>query len=165
MDKQPEFKLNNNKEIVGSVFSDEQKLLKSILKIHCNDGYIDLDPMYSKGNFYKEILEPRLKYDINPQNLDVIKCDARNLPISSGSIQNMILDPPFCFGIHGKTEQNISAKRFTILKNFSELESLYKGILKEAFRVLNTKGILIFKCQDYTDNKTIMTHCLYIIGL
>ena len=41
----------------------------------------------------------------------------------------------------------------------NELEQLYTNILKEAYRVLKRGGILIFKCQDYTDTKTTLTHC------
>jgi DNA modification methylase len=41
-----------------------------------------------------------------------------------------------------------------------DLQALYKGILKEAHRVLGNKGVLIFKCQDYTDSSSTMTHAL-----
>ena len=44
--------------------------------------------------------------------------------------------------------------------NFNDLKTCYIGILREAYRVLKRNGILIFKCQDYTDGKTTMTHCL-----
>lgn len=144
--------------MIGTVFEDEQELLKAILEIHCVEG-IDLDPMYSKGNFYRKIQEPKLKFDIEPQNLFTKKADAKDLPLKPNSINTMILDPPFCFGIHGKVKQNISAKRFTVLEDFNELQKLYKGILEESFRILKKSGVLIFKCQDYTDSKTTMTHC------
>ena len=42
---------------------------------------------------------------------------------------------------------------------FDELYICYEDILKEAFRVLKNNGILVFKCQDYTDSKTTLTHC------
>jgi len=145
----------------GSVFYDEQELLSAIIKIHCPIG-IQLDPMYNKGMFYKKSIidKPRFMFDIEPQIDGVIKADATNLPLEDSSVKTMILDPPFLFGIHGKTEENVCSKRYTIIKDFSELKKLYKGIIKEAYRVLKPNGILIFKCQDYTDSKTIMTHCL-----
>lgn len=146
--------------IYPSVFHNEQELLKTIIDLHCPNKKIELDPMYSKGNFYKEISKPDYYFDKYPQNEDVVGGDATNLHwIKDNSITSMILDPPFCFGIHGKVKENISAKRFTVLKDFNELSVLYKGILLEAFRILKPKGILIFKCQDYTDSKTTMTHC------
>jgi len=71
-----------------------------------------------------------------------------------------MFDPPFCFGTHGKTKNNISAKRFTMFDTFYELCIMYQDSLKEFYRILKKKGILVFKCQDYTDSKTTMTHCL-----
>jgi len=151
----------NNKKHYKSVFENEQELLKAIIDIHLDGKDIELDPMYFKGNFYKNgVNEPTYKYDINPQMLKVEKADARELPIESGSICSMILDPPFLFGIHGQTKNYYSSTTHGIFKNLEELKELYIGILKEAYRILKRNGVLIFKCQDYTDNKTTMTHCL-----
>jgi len=143
--------------MIQSVFQDEQELLKAVIEVHSAEG-IDLDPMYFKGNFYKQIPKPKMIYDINPQVDECQQADATKLPINSNSIKSMILDPPFMFGIHGKTKSYYSSATHGIFKDFIELEDLYKGILKEAHRVLQKKGILIFKCQDYTDSKTTMVH-------
>lgn len=142
-----------------SIFNEEQELLKAIIDLHSTNG-IELDPMYFKGNFYKQILDPRLKFDINPQSLGVEKADAQHLPIDDGSISCMVLDPPFMFGNHGTQKSYYSSKTHGIFKSFGELEKLYKEILCEAKRVLKKGGVLFFKCQDYTDSKTTMTHCL-----
>lgn len=143
-----------------SVFDDEQELLKALIELHSPWG-IECDPMYFKGNFYKDGIEsPAHRYDINPQAVGVEKADARYLPINDDTFNSMILDPPFLFGIHGKAKEYYSSRTHTIFKDFSELEECYLGILTEAKRVLNSKGVLIFKCQDYTDSKTTMTHAL-----
>jgi len=150
--------------IEPSVFNNEQELLKAIIELHCPNGKVELDPMYFKGNFYKEIPKPDYTYDINPEQANdefVRGGDATNLHwIKDTSIMNEILDPPFMFGIHGKTEQYYSSRTHGIFKDFKELTELYKGILKEAYRILKKQGVLIFKCQDYTDSKTTMIHCL-----
>lgn len=122
-------------------------------------GPIELDPMYFKGNFYKEIAPPVHRFDINPQAEGVEKADAQHLPLTDNSISRMILDPPFMFGGHGKQAGYYSSRTHGML-SWPELQELYKGILDEAYRILKTKGILIFKCQDYTDSKTTMTHVL-----
>jgi hypothetical protein len=70
----------------------------------------------------------------------------------------MILDPLFLFGLHGKTKEYHISQKMGILRDFAELERHYKAIIKEAHRLLKVKGVLIFKCQDYTDSKTTMTH-------
>ena len=142
---------------IGSVFDDESDLLEAILKLHAPNG-IELDPMYNKGNFYKRIPKPKYRFDINPIVSDCEKADATYLPIKDNTIQCMILDPPFMFGIHGKSDQYYSSKTHGIYKNFDELALQYHAILLEANRVLKPKGTLIFKCQDYTDSRTTMTH-------
>lgn len=141
-----------------SVFDNEQELLKALISLHMK-GPIELDPMYFKGNFYKEIAPPVHRFDINPQAEGVEKADAQHLPLTDNSISRMILDPPFMFGGHGKQAGYYSSRTHGML-SWPELQELYKGILDEAYRILKTKGILIFKCQDYTDSKTTMTHVL-----
>ena len=146
-----------------SIFNDEQSLLIGLLDLHNKGCPIELDPMFFKGNFYKTIPLPTWRFDINPIKNLYKRCrkgDARSLPFKDGQIESMVLDPPFMFGIHGKAESYYSSKTHGILKDYDALKSLYQSILKESFRILKKKGLLIFKCQDYTDSKTTMTHCL-----
>jgi len=143
-----------------SVFENEQELLRAIQTIHLDGNDFQCDPMYFKGNFYKDgINPPKYKFDLNPQVDGVEMSDATKLPLKDNSLDNIILDPPFLFGIHGKTENYYSSKTHTIFRDFDELMECYKGIISEAYRVLKLNGILIFKCQDYTDSSTTMTHC------
>lgn len=145
--------------MIGSIYKNEQDLLKSIIEVHLKGVNIHIDPMYFKGNFYKNgIAKPFHRFDINPIG-DCSKGDARDLPIDNEYANSIILDPPFMFGIHGKSKKYYSSATHGIFKSFYELEELYRGILKEAYRILKNKGILIFKCQDYTDSKTTMVHC------
>jgi len=142
-----------------SVFDNEQELLKAIIEIHLKDMNIHIDPMYFKGNFYKDISKPFHRFDINPIVDDCHKGDARNLPIESNYANSIILDPPFMFGLHGQTKNYYSSRTHGIFKDFVELKLFYKDVLKEAYRILKKKGILIFKCQDYTDSKSTFVHC------
>lgn len=126
-------------------------------------GNIELDPMFNQGMFYKNTLvKPKYRFDLEAEikGYDAEQGDATNLPLENESVNCMILDPPFMFGTHGQTKNNVINKRYTMFDSFAELETLYKGILAESFRVLRKDGLLIFKCQDYTDSKTTMTHCL-----
>lgn len=119
--------------------------------------------MYNEGMFYKSLLnKPKLRFDLNAsaKGYDAEDGDARNLPLQDNSVKCMILDPPFMFGTHGQTKNNVINKRYTMFDSYADMMTCYLGILKEAHRVLDNKGLLIFKCQDYTDGKTTMTHCL-----
>jgi len=142
-----------------SVFENEQELLQALIDIHLGGKKIELDPMYFKGNFYKDGIEqPFYKFDINPQLEGVLKANAGYLPMRNEHINNIILDPPFLFEIRNRKNSNYAYNTHTCYKGFEELKNVYIKIIKEAHRVLKNKGVLIFKCQDYTDSKTTMTH-------
>lgn len=148
---------------IYSFFENEQSCLQAILDIHNSGNPIELDPMFNKGMFYKNTIEkPALRFDLNAKKrgYDAVTADACHLPLKDSSIGCMILDPPFMFGTHGQTENSIINKRYTMFDNFAELKKCYQGILVESHRILKRNGLLIFKCQDYTDNRTTMTHCL-----
>ena len=148
-------------EHVKSVFTDEQELLSSILSIHNDGNPIELDPMFHKGGFYKEkVAMPKYIFDIHPLKEFCAQGNAENLPFDDNSISCMILDPLFLFGIHGNTKRYCVSMSMGILENYQELERHYKAILTESYRILKYNGVLIFKCQDYTDSKSTMTHCL-----
>lgn len=146
--------------MIKSIGYSNTEVIGNILKLHIPGKRFELDPTYSTGNFYKGLPHPYWKGDLNPSKPIVNQCDSTNLQFSSGCVSSIMFDPPFCFGTHGKTKDNISAKQFTMFDTFSELCIMYQDSLKEFYRVLRKKGILVFKCQDYTDSKTAMTHCL-----
>ena len=143
---------------IGSVFSDEPHLLDAILKIHINQSTFDCDPMFNRGHFYRSMPTPKYISDISPVISGCKTMDATNLEYEDNQFQSMILDPPFVFGIHGKTREYFASQNYGIYENFKKLQESYKALLKEAYRVIDKKGILVFKCQDYTDSKTTMTH-------
>lgn len=149
---------------IFSVFDNEQECISSILALHNDGKSIDVDPMYNKGAFYNNsvVEKPLMRFDLeaDAKQYDAEVGDATNLPLKNNSVGCMILDPPFIFNPHGKAKNNSAVVRFTAFDDFEQLKKSYVSIIKEAFRVLEDKGILIFKCQDYTDSKTTMTHCL-----
>lgn len=146
-----------------SFFDNESDCISALLEIHNKGMPIDCDPMYNKGMFYNKpgskIAKPRLRFDLNKYD-DCARADATRLPVNTNSLQCVILDPPFMFGAHGQTKNNRINQRYSMFNSWDELEKCYRGILREAYRILRPGGILIFKCQDYTDNRTTMTHCM-----
>ena len=152
-------------DVISSVVYSDKDAINYILLLHSKNGKVDLDPCYSVGNFYNktEIEKPKYRLDLTSQTEGVVQADVRNIPLDV-KVDTIIFDPPFMFGgnkgLHGKQVNNKMNKRFTMFFNFEELKNVYVGALKEFHRLLNKKGIVAFKCQDYTDSKTTMTHCL-----
>ena len=140
--------------LIKSISYDQSEIIRNILELHVPTHQIDCDPTYSKGVFYKNtsIEPPKYKYDINPQCEDVEFGDSRNLPLPSDSLNCIMFDPPFLAttgkSLSANTESNALNKRFGVYPSETELHQFYVDSMKEAYRLLQHKGILIFKCQD-----------------
>jgi len=144
--------------MIKSISYSQEEILEWILQLHCETD-IELEPTYSKGNFYKgKIKEPKYKFDLNPVGEGVVKANADNLPLGDQSINTMIFDPPF-LATKGKSltidnDSNKINKRFGVYPTEKELHQFYINALKEFYRILKNKGILIFKCQDKVSGGT-----------
>lgn len=147
-------------ELIKSVQTNDQDILTSISQLYLNGEWYDLDPCYSTGRFYQGLQEPRIKMDATIQSAGVIQNDLINgLPVMNTVIGSIVFDPPFMFGTHGQTKNNLMNKRFSMFDTWEELEKMYKSALFSFYRTLKKGGIVAFKCQDYTDSKTTLTHC------
>ena len=153
-------------ELIKSISYNQSEIIKWILQLHVPSGKIDCDPTYSIGNFYKNtgVEEPFYKFDINPQVEGVKYGDSRNLPLPDSTIGCMIFDPPFLAttgkSLNENADNNIINKRFGVYPSEQELHQFYVDSIKEAYRVLTDKGILIFKCQDkVSSGKQYASHC------
>lgn len=151
--------------MVKSISYDQTEIINNILKLHVPEHKINCDPTFSKGVFYKDtgIEPPKHKFDISPQCDGVEFGDSRNLPLTSNSLRCIMFDPPF-LATTGKSlketsQNNMINKRFGVYPSEKELHQFYIDSLKEAYRLLQNNGILIFKCQDkISSGKQYMTH-------
>ena len=157
--------------MIKSISFDQQEIIQNIIKLYIPSEQIDVDPTYSKGNFYSnnKISQPKYAFDLIPQKENVIKADCRNLPLETESINSIIFDPPFLAttgpSLNSNDKNNIINKRFGVYSNEKELHQMYYDSLKEFWRILNPNGILIFKCQDkISSGKQYMSH-LYICNM
>ncbi len=152
--------LFEKQEVIKSIQNSDRDILSSIRVLFLNGKNFDLDPCYSTGTFYEDLERPFMKMDKTPKDDEVIKNDIINgIDLKDNSIFSIVFDPPFMFGKHGKTDENIMTKRFTMFDSWQDLENMYKKSLQEFYRILQNGGIIAFKCQDYTDSKTTLTHC------
>jgi hypothetical protein len=156
--------------VVKSICTSDEEALLGIMQLHNGGQPFKLDPTFSKGAFYRgQVSAPKLKYDLFPEP-GIKQADCRHLPLGDCTIGSIIFDPPMMFGAHGTNNPNNKIargysdpttlnNRFTQLASFDELQAMYTGALDEFARILKPKGLLVFKCQDFTDSKTTMTHC------
>lgn len=141
-----------------SIFENDGKILEAINDIHLKSKWIDLDCTYSKGVFYKNINQPRIKSDLNPVDGSVIKSDCRDLSFLIEKVNSIVFDPPFLFRNRKSVNNDLICKRFSYFSSFDELKRMYVESLVEFSRKLNKNGYLLFKCQDMNDNKFYCTH-------
>jgi hypothetical protein len=155
-------------ELIKSYSYNEATILRWIMRLYCPNGF-ELDPTYSKGNIYKGLPHPKLKFDLKPRGPETKKSDCRNLPLETSSINNIVFDPPFVIGGSPDSIGNqkkgscIIQKRFCGFKTPEELKSFYIDSLKEFHRILAPGGFLIFKCQDtVSSRKQYLSHVFII---
>lgn len=142
-----------------SVFTSDEEILKALSDIHLRGEWFDLDCTYSKGVFYKNIQQPKIKSDLFPISKEIIKSDSQELNfLRDEEIKSIVFDPPFLFRPRKAENKDKICGRFSYFKSFEELIEMYKNSLKEFMRVLQIRGYLFFKCQDMTDGKFYCTH-------
>lgn len=165
-----------SKDIIKNISTDQHRILADIIALYNNGEGFDLDPTYSKGNFYgtfkwvnpygeKEeytIPQPKYKMDVAPFGEDIQKLKIMgDFPLENNSINSCIVDLPFIISVgpsmgNGNKKSNITSNRFSAFYPVGELIKTYYLFLKEAYRVLKDDGILVWKCQrTVTGGKTL----------
>jgi methylase of polypeptide subunit release factors len=144
----------NQENIIKTISYSQTEILWWIIDLYCPGGF-DLDPTYSKGVFYKDVPEPNIKMDLNPQTKDTLQADATIIPLKNESINSINFDPPFIATTPSEYKKKYTMSKSKILNRFGyakhvdpDLWDFYKVFLCEAYRVLKSGGFLIFKCQD-----------------
>ena len=142
-----------------SVFEKDSDILVAIDDIFLKNKWYDLDCTYSKGVFYQDIKEPRLKSDLIPLNTEVIKSDCTKLDfIDDNSLNSIVFDPPFLFRKRKSVNNDKISARFAYFNSYDDLQDMYKRSLDCFKRKLKKGGYVCFKCQDMTDGKFYCTH-------
>lgn len=134
---------------IRSSSKDEKHIIESIIKLHNQGRPFDVDPCYSIGRFWTGLPQPRLKFDIAPQVEGVVQASADTLPLENDSVHSVMFDPPFVVRESPSTNGKI-ANRFSSFKDIPSLWGFYQSALREFWRILQTGGIVAFKCQDTT---------------
>jgi hypothetical protein len=148
-------------DLVFSCYAgDNADIFPKVLGLHVPKGAVVADVTHGKGVFWKKI--PREDYLQKHSDLKT-GMDCRKLPHSDGSLDCLVLDPPYMEGLYRRDDSLAGAGSHDAFRDHysngerpddiegkwhdAVLEMYVKAAL-EALRVLKPKGILIVKCQD-----------------
>ncbi len=142
-----------------------------ILALHVPEGSIVADVTYGKGVFWRNV--PKGKYVVRISDI-ADGTDCRDLPYETGSIDCVVLDPPYMEGFFRKkkSQKAGSGSHKAFQDHYSNGDEKVEGpkwhaaVLElyfsagiEARRVLRDGGVLIVKCQDEVSaNRQHLTH-------
>lgn len=130
--------------MIATVGNSSKEILSNIIELY-EIGGVDVDLTYRTGAFYPPGVEPKVKFDLQPQTPDTRAADCSKLPLESLSQRSVVFDPPFLAG-GGSTAK--MGRRYSSYPTFALLWSFYCLAIGEAYRILKKRGILIVKCQD-----------------
>jgi hypothetical protein len=152
--------------VVSAHVGTNEELFPLILELHVPKGSVVADVTYGSGIFWKHV--PRGSYKLVATDIkDGVDC--RQLPHADGTIDCVVLDPPYMEGLHrrDKTHMAGSGSYAAFRNTYSDgeeraggpkyhqavLDLYFKGG-REAYRVLRNCGVLIVKCQDEVSANT-----------
>jgi hypothetical protein len=162
-----------NRLIFSCHQASNDMVFPQILSLYVEPGSTIADVTYGKGVFWKNV--PRSRYRLLATDINT-GVDCRSLPYSEGSIDCVVLDPPYMhtpggtahvnhqnYELYYRNNENSNGLR----KKYHEaVLELYFEASKEAFRVLRDEGILIIKCADEVcANRQRLTHVELINNL
>lgn len=180
-------------DLVFSAFvGNNEDIFPQILSLHVPTGSMIADVTYGKGVFWKKVPSGNYKViasDISLKPTDAIpsddfefhdNVDCRHLPYENGSLDCVVLDPPYMEGLYRNSESHMagSGTHAAFRHAYSNgkptnggpkwhdaVLDMYCKAGKEAYRVLRKDGLLIVKCQDEVSaNKQRLTHVEIITG-
>jgi hypothetical protein len=133
-----------------------------LMALHVPVGGLVADVTYGRGTFWKDIA-PDI-YRVLPSDIET-GTDLRSLPYADGSLDAVVLDPPYMEGLyrlvhqapvsHGDFRDRYSqavAVDGSGVKYHAAVLEMYRLGIAEAARVLRARGILVVKCQDEVSN-------------
>jgi len=152
---------------LNTVATSNEEGFRRILRLYARSGHLIVDPTYGNGRFWKLVDETL--YDVRATDLSREGIDLRRLPHEPGTVDMVVLDPPYRYTPaankkqddapgHGKVDglYNLQAAKLT---NTESVIALYVAGFEEARRVLKHGGFLVVKCQDTVqDGKNIWVH-------
>lgn len=137
-----------------------------VLTLYVAPGSTVADVTFGNGVFWRKV--PRGRYTVLASDL-ASGTDCRALPYAGGSVDAVVLDPPYMHTPGGTAHvghqsyeryyRNNEAGNGGGEKYHEAVIDLYFRAAREAYRVLRPEGVLIVKCQDEVcANRQRLTH-------
>lgn len=137
-----------------------------VLDLYVLPGSRVADVTYGKGAFWREV--PDGRYQLLASDI-LTGVDCRALPYADGSLDCVVLDPPYMHSPGGTAHASGHAPMERYYGNnragsdgpkyHEAVTALYFAAGAEAWRVLRNRGVLIVKCQDEVcSNRQRLTH-------
>jgi hypothetical protein len=165
---------STNEVVLSSRVGDNAPVFRDILKLFVPPGSTVADVTWGKGAFWKQV-EPGV-YTLLATDLQT-GVDCRDLPYDAGSLDALVLDPPYMEGLFRKATAEMagSGSHAAFRASYSDSKAsepvaggpkyheavldLYLRAGDEAWRCLRNHGVFIVKCQDEVSaNQQHLTH-------
>ncbi|WP_150526507.1 DNA methyltransferase [Roseibium sediminis] len=152
--------------VLSASTEGNQVIFPQILDLYVKRGSVIADVTYGKGVFWRNVSPDA--YTLKATDLQT-GIDCRDLPYDDGTIDCVVLDPPYmhspggsAYGDESPFEshyRNNATGNLTSNKYHEAVLELYVDGGREALRVLRDRGVLIVKCQDEVcSNRQRLTH-------
>jgi hypothetical protein len=145
--------------VVSVVNGNNAELISEVSRLYIADGDVVADVTFGLGAFWRSTDTSRftlLASDLAADRSDLgglqgsfVQADFARLPYGSGSIDTVVLDPPYIHspGRH-QTDRRYNNAATTKGFYYSDILDLYVRGFQEAHRVLRAGGFLWVKCMD-----------------
>ncbi len=155
----------------SAYIGDNSGVFPHVMKLHVPPGSVVADVTYGKGVFWRKI--PDGEYELRATDI-ATGVDCRDLPYENGSIDCVVLDPPYMEGFYRRDKSNLAGagthnsfrEYYSNGDQYGDAPKYHAAVLDmyikagiEAHRVLKEAGEFIVKCQDEVSaNKQHLTH-------
>ena len=139
-----------DKNYVGATPSH---VIWNVLKRYSREGDVVVDPFCGSGttlDVAKELRREGRGFDLSPTRPDIVRADARALPLEAGSAQVLFMDPPYGDHIHYSDDARCIGKLSAYDPRYFQA---MRAVFDEAHRVLRPDGVLAVYVCDYFETR------------
>jgi DNA modification methylase len=142
--------IQGDKNYVGATPS---YVIWNVLQRYSRPGDLVLDPMCGSGttlDVARDLGRRARGFDLAPHRADIERADARKLPVESGTVDVVFLDPPYSDHIKYSDDARCIGK---VSAYDSKFYQEMKKVFAECLRVTRPGGVLAVYVCDYFERK------------